>query len=112
MDASIVTANPSIASNPLIQEIRDVYAQGGIDTIQQRAKAILDVLRKQKRLEQFKIDRPDELELLTIAAEGGGTGVAAALRDQTKVLSALAALGIGLETLSSEASRDGGETPL
>ena len=40
------------------------------------------------------------------------TTVAAALRDPTKVLPALAALGIGLETLSPEASRDGGETPL
>ena len=67
------------------------------------------MLRKQNRLAEL---RPDELELLSIAAEGGGTGVAAALRDPTKVLPALAAMGIGLETLSSEASRDGGETPL
>jgi len=39
MDASIVTANPSIASSPLIQEIRDVYAQGGIDAMRQFATA-------------------------------------------------------------------------
>jgi hypothetical protein len=77
--------------------------------IKKRAKAIVEVLNKQNRLAEL---RRDELELLTIAAEGGGTGVSAALGDPTKVLPALAALGIGLGTLSSEASRDVGETPL
>ena len=50
-----------------------------------------------------------EFERLTIAAASGGTVLAAALGDPTKVLPAL---GIGLRTLSSEASRDSGETPL
>ena len=53
-----------------------------------------------------------EFERLTTAAASGGTGVAATLRDPSKVLPVLAALGIGLGTLSSEASRDSGETPL
>jgi len=38
-DAAVLTANPSITSNPLIQEIRDVYAQGGIDAMRQFATA-------------------------------------------------------------------------
>ena len=66
------------------------------------------MLRKQNRLAEL---RPDELELLTIAAEGGGTGVAAALRDPTKVLPALAtvlmALGIGAQSPASGDGRPG-----
>ena len=62
-------------------------------SIQRRAAGILDMVQSQKR-----VLRPDELEMLTIAARRGGSGLARALKDPAKVLPALAALGIGLDS--------------